>query len=142
MIVKQEWNETDFADLNWHDSFLYSMTFPSDEQKISFDIDYIFKWEIIKNEGEVDTYGFWVSPCKLIFHDVMFLKVDLNFKDYVGIQIKEITRLDKTYSIANKDLRIWDFQINTELGNIIFESTGFSLFVMKQPRLSNSQASR
>lgn len=135
MIVKENWTDIDFLEMSWHDSYIYSMIFPGEKLIVSFDIDYLFEWVLVKKEN---LYNFWISPCILIFYDVLNLKVNLDFKNGVKLQIDAIKRINQRLS-PNGNVLVWDYIIETDKGTISFESTGFLQKVEKQPVLKSSQ---
>lgn len=135
MNVKNIWTEADFEDMGWHDSYLYSISFPDENQKLIFDIDYIFKWVLDETSN---LYNFWVSPSTLTFISVLNLKIDLNFQNSVGLDILDINRSNPRLSLNGK-VTLWDYSILTDKGSISFESSGYIQNIRKQPILSNSQ---
>ncbi|MFT3701666.1 MAG: hypothetical protein QM802_04825 [Agriterribacter sp.] len=135
MNVKEIWSNEDFDEMSWHDNYVYSLSFPSDDLRMSFEIDYIFEWELnpISN-----LYQYWISHCWLTFLNVLNLKVDLDYKKSTGLAILEIRRVSSRPS-ENKKMVIWTFVIETDKGNISFDATGFIQKIDKKPILSQSQ---
>ena len=134
MKVKMKWTDSNFEEMGWHDSRLYSIAFPRENLVLSLNIDYIFKWV----EREDEAYNFWVAPCLLKFHNVLNLKIDIDFSNSVGIDIQLMKRIDKGV-LSNGKMRIWEYFIDTDKGNISFLSTGFVQDVLDDPILSESQ---
>lgn len=134
MRVKEHWFNSDFEDMGWHDSRLYSIVIPSEDFKLSLDIDYIFKWA--KSDGEQE--GFWVSPCELLFFDVAGLKINVDFQDNMLLFISDIRRKNERLSPNGKAVE-WDFEIECDLGLVSFSATGFEQRVRTQPVLSETQ---
>jgi hypothetical protein len=135
MDVKNIWTDEDFEKMKWHDNYIHSISFPGADCKMSFDIDYIFEWEL--NE-EQNLYKFWISPCVIIFSSVLNLKIAIDFNNSVGLDISEIKRLNPRLS-PNGKMTIWDYIVDTDKGTITFESTGYIQKVRKQPILSSRQ---
>lgn len=133
MKVKEIWTDSDFEDMGWHDSRLYSVKFPDDELELKLDIDYIFKWEEVKGEK----FKFWIAPCDLIFSEVLSLKLEIDFSYSTGIDILSIRREQKEQSPNGTS--IWSYVIETDRGLISFETVGFKQKVRLQPILSESQ---
>lgn len=131
MNVKKLWTDSEFKNMGWHDSRLYSIAFPDESLKFVLNIDYIFKWEEA-------TKKFWVAPCILTFEDTLNLKIDIDFKNSTGIDIVSIGRDNKRLS-PNGKIVIWDYSIETDKGIISFESSGYQQKVISQPILSDSQ---
>lgn len=134
MYVKTIWTNSDFESMGWHDCRLYGFVIPDEDFKLSFDIDYIFKWE--KSSGKVT--GYWVSPCDLVFESVSNFKVEMDFKDSMLLFIININRTNKR-STPNGKLTEWDYEIECDNGLISFSSIGCNQRVRKQPILSASQ---
>ena len=136
MKVKKEWSEKDFNIMGWHDATLYEMYFPNENHKFILNLDYIFKW--VKSKSE-EKYSFWVSRCKLSFHNVTNLKINLNFENGVGIYIHDIER--KGIGLTpNGKMMDWQYEIETDKGQITFITTGFIQEVISNPILSDSQS--
>lgn len=133
MKVKNTWTDDEFEDLGWHDCRLYAIQLPDENFKLSFDVDYIFKWE-----KESDQFKFWVSPCDLVFSNVSGLKVDLDYRDSMLMFISEVKRSNPRLS-PNGKVTIWDYLIECDNGDIAFSATGFRQTVRSQPVLSESQ---
>ncbi|CAI9684417.1 hypothetical protein AS358_13885 [Elizabethkingia anophelis] len=89
MIVKDIWTDMDFEQMGWHDNYIHAIVFPNENQKLVLDMDYIFKWVL---DEKSNLYKFWVSPCNLMFMDVLNLKIDLDFQKTVGLAIQDINR--------------------------------------------------
>lgn len=135
MKVKEIWTELDFEDMGWHDCHIHAMSFPNEELEISFDIDYLFKWEL---DDKSNLYKFWVSPCILFFYNVINLKIDIDFQNAIGLDILDINKKNLRLS-ADKKINLWDFEIATDKGLIKFESSGYKQVVKNQPICSESQ---
>jgi hypothetical protein len=134
MDVKTVWTADDFDEMTWHDNYIHSIFFPGDDLKLKFDIDYVFRTELDKEKGN---FNYWIAPCLLVFLDVLKLKIDIDFKDSVGIDINNISRFNSRAS-PNGMVVIWDYMIETEKGKITFESTGYVQKLEKQPIFSDS----
>lgn len=133
MDVKEIWTDSEFDDLGWHDCRLYAIKFPDENLKLSFDIDYIFKWEKVSEH-----FKFWVAPCDLVFSDVLGLKINMDYKDSIPMYISEVKRSNPRIS-PNGKVTIWDYFIECDIGQIFFSSTGFQQKIRSQPVLSESQ---
>jgi hypothetical protein len=95
MNVKENWTDTDFEVMSWYDSYIHSMSFPGENSKMSFSIDYLFKWILAKEEN---LFHFWISPCILVFNDVLNSKINFDFQNTVGLQINVINRTNQVVS--------------------------------------------
>ena len=136
MTVDEILTDENFDTMGWHDSSIYSISFPAGDFQLSFDIDYIFKWELDKEKNQ---FFFWVSPCTLSFTNVTGLIVNLDLQNYLGIDIADIRRTDPKH-IPEFNITYWNYIIETNQGEITFQSTGFIQKVLKQPVFGQSQA--
>lgn len=134
MDVKAIWTDSDFEAMGWHDCRLYGLVVPDEDFNLSFDIDYIFKWEKSSDE----TTGFWVSPCDLVFENVSNFKVEMEFKDSLLLFVGNVNRGNRRLS-PNGQLTVWDYEIECDNGVLSFSATGFNQHIRKQPILSASQ---
>lgn len=121
MKVEENWTDKDFDVLSWHDSYIHSMSFPGENLKLSFDIDYLFEWILDKEEN---LYHFWVTPSLLVFYDVLHSKINFDFENSAGLQINAIKRANQRLSPNEKEF-LWDYTIETDKGVITFETSGF-----------------
>jgi len=136
MKVKEIWTEQDFEQMGWHDSHVYNVSFPNKELEFCLDIDYLFKW--VLDSSKTNLYKFWVSPCVLVFFNVSNLKISIEFKDSIGLDILDINR-NESFLYLEKKITFWNFEILTDKGTISFESSGYKQIVRKQPILNQSQ---
>lgn len=67
MNVRTIWTNEDFEEMGWHDSYVHAVSFPTSDNGLSLDLDYLFKWVV---NHETNLFDFWVSPCILTFMDV------------------------------------------------------------------------
>lgn len=134
MDVKHIWTDADFDDMGWHDSRLYSLSFPDENFEFSLDIDYIFQWV----QPTSISFQFWVSPCTLVFENVIDLKIDIDFSNSITISIIGIERSSDRMSPNGKAV-MWKYAIETDKGILTFLSTGFRQYVRDNPRLIDSQ---
>lgn len=135
--VKNTWTNDDIDNLDFHDCRLYSIIFPGDTFKLKIDIDYIFDW--ILKEGRYEygsSYSFMVAPCMLVFDDVIDLKINLDFKNNIGI---DILSLQQTYIETTNNISSYKYTIETDMGEIEFVSSGFTMQVCQPPILSEGQ---
>lgn len=134
MIVKDIWLDKDFEEMGWHDCRIYSISFPDEEFRFSLNIDYIFKWEKVKEELK----GFWVSPCVLKFESVSDFNMSIQSDQSLMLFISNITRKNKRKT-PNTHLIEWDYEIECDKGNICFSATGFEQRVKREPMFSITQ---
>lgn len=89
-------------------------------------------------DDKTNLYKFWVSPCILVFSDVMNLNLNLDFQNAIGLDIQDINRYNQGLYPNGKDIK-WDFEIVTDKGDIKFESSGYRQVLKEQPVFSQSQ---
>ena len=134
-LEKSYWTESDFNDMGWHDSRIHGLSFDSNSENFKsdllFDIDYIFNW-VNPKEGE-KYFTFWISPCTLVFHDVLRLKMDLDSEDYLSTEL-EISEIKLVQKETNSKHKLFNAEIETNFGNIVFETSGFEQFVRVSPK--------
>lgn len=135
MNVRTIWTNEDFEEMGWHDSYVHAVSFPTSDNGLSLDLDYLFKWVVYR---ETNLFDFWVSPCILTFKDVSALVLKIDFNDTVGLEIQRIER-SAPYQSPNGRLNLWDFEITTNCGTITFKSSGFEQIIKEQPHFSQSQ---
>lgn len=135
MNIKEIWTEADFEHMGWHDSHIHAISFPNEDLELSLDIDYLFKWIL---DDTSNLYNFWMSPCILLFFNVLNLKIYIDFQNIIGLNILNINRHNSRLS-PNGKTTLWDFEIVTDKGYIKFEASGYRQVVKKQPVLSQSQ---
>lgn len=134
MKIKTTWQNNDFDNMDWHDSAIYSISLPQNNQILRLDIDYIFQWILKK---DTNLFEFSISPSTLIFFDVLYLNIQIDFKDSVCINIREIKRINPHKS-PNGEIILWTFIIETDKGLISFISSGFEQVANKDAIISNN----
>lgn len=127
---KYNWNEKDFNDLGWHDNRIRAMFFEKDFV-LSLSIDYIYKWE-------ENFEGYWVAPAKLSFQNVSSLDIAMSFLDMADLIIEDISR-HKKRNTPNGLLIENEYVVKTNVGTIVFFSTGFEMEIKQDPEFSQNQ---
>lgn len=134
--MKLKWSEKDFEQMGWHDSALYSISFPFDDLSLKLDLDYIMEWKLMEDPL---LSKFYICPCSLIFEDVLNLRINMGFENSAGLYISEIKRNNPTLS-PNKKYTLWNYEIITDQGGVSFISAGFEQIALKDPIWSNEFA--
>jgi hypothetical protein len=135
---KLVWTEKDFDLMRWHDSKFYAMAFGMEEHEIRFDIDYILEW-INPKQGETH-FKFIVLPATLIFRNVYDLNINFALLD---VTVQDIYRDNPTQprnAAFIKEQIEYDWNIDTNNGEITFKSVGYTQYARRKPLLSNSQS--
>mgnify|MGYP000619160262 CR=1 FL=1 len=125
-LEKWVWSNNDFDEMGWHDCPMYALKF---DDKVSIDLDYIFKW----NEPEVNgmPFTFWISPATLIFENVSLFKVNF-ITDFVnGLEINGISKSELENST--------EWIIETQEGSITIHSKSFRQIIKREPTLQFGQ---
>ena len=143
-IEKKEnwiWTEKDFEVMYWNDCSIYTIEFDKYNLKLTFDIDYIFKW--IEPELQNEDYKFLIAPATLIFEKVYEFDIDLDSN--LEIDINSINRQEEREFInveQGRSYREWKWTIDTLQGNITFRAEGFSMYIRQKPKVVNSLNSK
>lgn len=135
MDYKNIWTEADFTDMGRHDAVLYSMSFPQADCVVRFDIDYIFKWHWDSGAAT----GWDIAPCTLEFNGISNLKLSLDWQMQGDTSIQNIARNNCRLS-PNGKFTVWDYQIELDIGDLSFTSTGFTQALRSRPIFSASQS--
>ncbi len=134
-LEKIVWTDADFNVMNWHDCPIHAISFTKESQLI-LDIDYIFKWVLIKNTRH---YKFWIAPCTLVFENVYNIAIETNYTTLTIDHIsKENPQKPKNSAYIGKDFE-FDWIIETTVGEINFKSVGYIQHVRQKPILLRSQ---
>jgi len=125
-LKKKIWTQADFRVMGWHDCPIYAIQFADD---ILLDIDYILEWVV---DEKAQCYCFWVAPATIQFMSPHNLQISVQADLVNGLEIADIkqTRVGKG---------AYDYQIQTQEGEIRFTSKGFKQYVRKTPILVYSQ---
>ncbi len=136
-MQKWIWTDSDYDLMSWHDNYIHAISFDVEEDLFDLDIDYITEW-VEPKKGE-DCFSFWVAPATLNFRGVSELDIDIQIANLVVWSILEINRkeIPKTH---RPDIPIYQFEIVLEhIGRITFKSTGFYMYIRKQPKKIDAQ---
>jgi len=125
-LKKTVWTQDDFSVMGWHDCRIYAIQLADD---ILLDIDYILKWVVDEKEK---CYRFWVAPATIRFSSPRNLQISVQVDFVNGLEIADIkqTRVGKG---------MYDYQIQTQEGDIRFTAKGFKQHIRKTPVLVKSQ---
>jgi len=138
-LEKLLWTDADFEQMNWHDCPIKSIAF--NEYQLLLDIDYIFKWVLMKNNKH---YKFWISPCTLVFDNVYNLELNSDGPTLNSV-IPIIDRISRENPTVPRNAEYigrdteYDWIIETLIGEIAFRSVGYKQYVRQQPVLISKQ---
>ncbi len=136
------WNIDDFDSMSWHDVHVHGFRFESiapDEgtADLVLDIDYILKWDQIKNE-----FFFTVCRAELVFHKVFGFKFSLDYATptagMCAFSMNGIEREPLIYPTGLKSFS-WLIPINWPHGSMEFESPSFSQRLTGDPIVQQDQ---
>lgn len=138
-LNKVIWTENEFDLMDWHDSYIHAIAFERNYEFI-LDIDYIFSW--IKPSDNNNQFGFFISPCTLVFENVHDLKLDIQISEPFKLQISNITLSNPQRPInadyINREVEYY-WTISTQQGDITLKSVGFKQYVRGNPKIQHSQ---
>lgn len=134
-LDKHLWTDADFDIMSWHDCPIHALSFTK-ENELMLDIDYIFKWNLMKNKKH---YQFWIAPCTLIFENVYDIEFESGHTTLIIDSIsKENPKVPKNADHIGKDTE-YDWFIETTVGEIDFTSVGYKQYVRQAPMLLRTQ---
>ena len=121
--------------MGWHDNPIHAFAFGPRPHEVSFDIDYIFKWEQ-PLPGE-KYYRFWISPATLVFEEVFDLKVD--HAAYAGLTILNVERAEVTKGGVSFPKKLWNWKLDCVEATWTICASGYRQFIRRQPVLLGQQ---
>jgi hypothetical protein len=137
-LEKFIWDDNDFEQMGWHDSKIYGIAFKDDKFELMLDIDYILEW-LHPKENE-SNFKFWVAPATLVFRNVWDLKLSL--EGNLSLEIQDIHRANPRPPKNSKHIEEpfeYDWIIETNNGEITFQSVGYKQYFRMAPILSDLQ---
>jgi len=135
LAEKTLFTEQDFETMGWHDNPIHAFAFSPEKREVSFDIDYIFKWE--KPLTGEKHYRFWVSPATLVFEDVFDLKIAHD--SYAGLTILDIEREEVKRDGVEFPKKLWSWKIDCVEATWTICAHGYRQFIRRQPVLTGQQ---
>jgi hypothetical protein len=125
--------------MSWHDNFVHAMRIvevADGAGELILDMDHIVEW--IKDGAG---FKFRIVPVTLTFHDVMFLKMSLDYATptaaFGPFMIHGIER--RTEQRAQYLDQLWKIDISWPHGEITFKARGFTQQARGDPQLSQGQ---
>ena len=134
-IEKTLFTEQDFDSMGWHDNPIHAVAFGPAAREVSFDIDYILKWEQ-PLPGEKH-YRFWISPATLVFEDVYDLKIEHDA--YAGLTILGMEREEFKKDGVAFPGNLWTWKIDCVEATWTICARGYRQFIRRQPVLLGQQ---
>ena len=134
-----------FSATSWHDNFIYSIHFDAHqfESHLRLEIDHIVKWI----QPDPRHYKFWISPARLIFHNVTDLAIRIDFErsgyqqSIHQLSINGISRqrVSDQKICLEQPYYAWTIETNWPDGEITFGATGYSQTLLAEPVLCDDQ---
>jgi hypothetical protein len=135
VLEKEVWSESDFTEMGWHDSIVYSSVANPDDFEYLLDLDYIFQWVHPKEDGK--SFKFWVAPVTMVFDNVSSIQLDIESEQgYVQVSNLGISDPQKT---PNGKFTTHAYRFECQEGIISLRATGYRMFVREHPKLLGSQ---
>ncbi|PKF60179.1 hypothetical protein CW745_16385 [Psychromonas sp. psych-6C06] len=133
-LEKLIWTESDFLEMGWHDSIIYSSFAKIDDYEFVLDLDYIFNR--VKPELEGDSFNFWVSPVTMVFQNVSDIKV--NIESQQGeIEVSDLL-MESPELTPNGKYTSHIYRFECQQGSISLRATGFKMYVKQLPKFQSS----
>ncbi len=131
VLEKWIWTDADFEAMGWHDVRIHGMATLDELPRVELlmDMDYIFRW-VNPRKGE-RYFEFWLAPATLAFENVFELMIKLSAYQ-PDLEIDGIRREERKTSTGSPT---WLWTIDLHQGSISFWSTGFKLYIRKEPML-------
>lgn len=134
-LPKELFTELDFDTMGWHDNPIHAVAFGPGEQELSFDIDYIIKWEQ-PLPGE-KSYRFWISPATLVFENLYNCQFNFDFPYHADLTILSLDRERVENNHSTK--AVWKWTLDCLEAYWVFSATGYRQFIRKPPVLLDAQ---
>ena len=136
-LEKNLWTQEDFENMGWHDNKIHAMAFDNEKIELSFDIDYICKWEPKKKH-----ILFWVAPATLIFTNVYDINISAYQPDLTILDIERDSPVTPKNAAHIEGPFEYDWIITTTSGEITFKAVGFRQLIRATPiRIRNQNFS-
>jgi len=138
-MTSQIWTDAQFDEMSWHDNHVHALRIVEVSDgagDLILDVDHIVEW--IKNGTG---FNFRIVPATLTFHDVMFLRMSLDYATptaaFGPFMINGIERRNEQR--ARHLAQLWKIDISWPQGEIAFEACGFTQRARSGPVLSQRQ---
>lgn len=138
-MTSRVWTDAEFDEMSWHDNHIHALRIVEVSDgagDLILDVDHIVEW-IEKKPGFI----FQIVPVTLTFHDVMFLRMSLDYATptaaFGPFMIQGIER--RTEQRPRYLAQLWKIDISWPQGEIAFEARGFTQRARGGPILSQGQ---
>jgi hypothetical protein len=138
-MTSQVWTDAQFDEMSWHDNHVHALRLVEVSDgagDLILDVDHIVEW--IKNGN---AFNFRIVPVTLTFHDVMFLRMTLDYATptaaFGPFMIHGIER--RTEQRPRYSAQLWKIDISWPRGEITFEARGFTQCAKGEAILSQGQ---
>jgi len=138
-MTSQVWTDAQFDEMSWHDNHVHALRIVEVSDgagDLILDVDHIVEW--IKDGSG---FNFRIVPVTLTFHDVMFLRMSLDYATptaaFGPFMIHGIEH--RTEQRTRYLAQLWKIDISWPRGEITFEAHGFTQRARGGPVLSQGQ---
>lgn len=138
-MTSQVWTDAQFDEMSWHDNHIHALRIvevADGAGDLILDVDHIVEW--IKTGPN---FNFRIVPVTLTFHEVMFLRMSLDYSTptaaFVPFMIRGIER--RAEKRERYVAQLWKIDISWPNGEITFEARGFTQRANCGPVLSQGQ---
>ena len=138
-MTSQVWTDAQFDEMSWHDNHVHALRIVEVSDgagDLILDVDHIVEW--IKDGN---AFNFRIVPVTLTFHDVMFLRMTLDYATptaaFGPFMIHGIER--RTEQRPRYLAQLWKVDISWPRGEIEFEARGFTQRTLGEAVLSQGQ---
>ena len=139
--MKREWTELDFDNMSWHDNSVHGLNIVEGEHgagELILHIDHIVEW---LSDGS-GNFQFQILPATLVFHETTGLRINIDYaKASAGLTPFQIDQIlcECVPRASGYVSKLWTIKINWPVGEITFESPGFSQYAVGLPVQSKAQ---
>ena len=139
-MESQVWTDAQFDEMSWHDNHVHAFRIVETSDgagDLILDVDHIVEWIKCEETG----FNFRIVPVTLTFHDVMFLRMSLDYATptaaFGPFMLHDIERRaeQRTHYVA----QFWNLSISWPRGEIAFEGRGFTQLARGGAILSQGQ---
>ena len=138
---RRRWATEDYPELSWHDNHVHGLRISTgrfDLGLLELDLDFILEWL----QPSPDRFAWKVAPALLTFHEVMSLKIDIDYAT-VGAAVCPFS-LEGIYraplaGVPEGASAEWTIRINWPEGVISFTASGLTQVLRGPVVLSEEQ---
>jgi hypothetical protein len=126
-MTEMVWTEVQFDEMSWHDNHVHGLRIVETANgagELILDLDHILEWITTPDRS----FQFRVVPATLTFHDVMFLRMSLDYATptaaFGPFSIGGIKRRSEPRERHVE--QVWSIQVKWPAGELGFSARGFT----------------